>query len=328
VKMPAPLSPAGVDLSGHDWFPFFPERLRKSKWWRRASDLARARNVMLWGEAWKSVPAGSLPDDDDELAEAAGFGMDAEAFIAAKPEIMAPWTLCSDGRWYHPTLCEQVLNAWERMDERRRNARERQARRRSRVAKSAPSVTPVEADVTCDMGDVTRENTIEERRGEERIHPVGSATPQAPKKDPEYPQAFELFWSTAGDQMRKRSSRKKSYPAWRSACRQSSEAAQQASIAAYVAQDEDFKRTRGPALHRWLNDGRWEAWLPTVTSPSARDDAFWRVALRLFREQGRWSDSLGPRPNQPGCNAPVALMAEFGMVDDVIPLHQRKAGAA
>src|ERR1700761_8931550 len=112
--LPSPLVPAGCDMSGNDWFPLYFRRLRSSKWWRRASDLARARNVMLWGEAYQSVPAGSLPDDDDELAEAAGFGFDVDAFIAAKSEIMAPWVLCSDGRWYHPVVCEAALDAWER----------------------------------------------------------------------------------------------------------------------------------------------------------------------------------------------------------------------
>lgn len=112
MSLPEPLIPAECTMTGNDWFPFYFDRLRKSKWWRRASDVARSRNVMMWGEAFKAVPAGSLQDDDDELAEAAGYGMDVDAFLAVKPEIMAPWVLCSDGRWYHPTVCEVVLDAW------------------------------------------------------------------------------------------------------------------------------------------------------------------------------------------------------------------------
>lgn len=123
MTLPAPPVPAECVMSGNDWFPLHFKRLRKSRWWRRASDLARARNVMLWGEAFEATPAGSLADDDDELADAAGFGMDGiEAFIAAKAEIMAPWTLCSDGRWYHPTLVEVVLDTWERTSEKRKLA--------------------------------------------------------------------------------------------------------------------------------------------------------------------------------------------------------------
>ena len=93
--------------------------------------MARSRNVMLWGEAYGQTPAGSMPDDDDELAEAAGFGMDVGAFQALKAEIMAPWTLCSDARWYHPTLCEVVMEAWDRLSEKRRKGAERQQRGRA-----------------------------------------------------------------------------------------------------------------------------------------------------------------------------------------------------
>lgn len=98
--------------------------------------MARARNVMLWCEAFQATPAGSLPDDDDELAEAAGFGMDVDAFVAAKAEIMAPWVLCSDGRWYHPTVSEKVNEAWERTSQRRKADAERKRVSREKTDKS------------------------------------------------------------------------------------------------------------------------------------------------------------------------------------------------
>lgn len=142
---PDPLVPPGVSLGGNEWFPLYFRRLRKSRWWRTATDLARARNVLLWGEAYQSTPAGSLPDDDDELAEAAGFGFDVPAFIAAKAEIMAPWTLCSDGRWYHPTVCEMALEAWERLDAKRRAEREKKQRQR-RMKGESPAAEPVSPD--------------------------------------------------------------------------------------------------------------------------------------------------------------------------------------
>jgi hypothetical protein len=135
-----PLVPVECNMGGNEWFPLHFRRLRKSKWWRRASDLARSRNVMLWGEAYQSTPAGSLADDDDELAEAAGFGMDVEAFLAAKAEIMAPWMLCTDGRWYHPTLCEVVIEAWEKASEKRQKEARRKAEQRAKVR------TPVRAE--------------------------------------------------------------------------------------------------------------------------------------------------------------------------------------
>lgn len=189
-NLPAPLTPPGCDLSGHDWFPLHFERLRKSRWWRRATDMSRARNVMLWGEAYKSVPAASLSNDDDELAEAAGFGFDIDAWMAAKDDILSPWTLCSDGRWYHPTVAELALDAWQKLSIKRRAERERKAAQRAGV-RSGTSGTPLAAaDVPPDdeivprdtdavpqdtpengAGHSTQERTGEETKKEERVAP-------------------------------------------------------------------------------------------------------------------------------------------------------------
>lgn len=165
--LPAPLVPKGVSLTGCDWFPLHHQRLPKSKWWRRASDMARARNVMLWCAAYSQSPAGSLPDDDDELAEAAGFGMDMVAFAAAKAEIMAPWKLCSDGRWYHPTLAEVVLETWDKQTESRKAAAERKRRSRDR-ARGAPEEVTRDTNIAAqgEPTSVTREIAIQTEKTE------------------------------------------------------------------------------------------------------------------------------------------------------------------
>lgn len=156
-------------MGGNDWFPLHFQRLRRSKWWRRASDLARARNVMMWGEAYSAVPAGSLPDDDDELAEAAGFGMDVLDFLEHKVEIMSPWTLCSDGRWYHPTICEMVLETWDNKSASRKAAAERKRRSRLKARGGTGdhgSVTGDEGKVTGDRAKIGRDDDTQ--RGDDR----------------------------------------------------------------------------------------------------------------------------------------------------------------
>lgn len=183
--LPAPLVPAGVCLTGCDWFQFHYQRLPKSKWWRRASDMARARNVMLWCAAFGQSIAGSLPDDDDDLAEAAGFGMDTVAFAALKAEIMAPWTLCSDGRWYHPTLAEVVLETWEKQSTKRKADAERKRRSRDRVRGAPEEVTrDIESAAERDEKPVTREIATQTERTEktdreENISPTPSASAQS-----------------------------------------------------------------------------------------------------------------------------------------------------
>lgn len=113
--LPAPPVPADADLTGFGWFPLHHKRLKQSEWWLSASDLARSRNVDLWAEAFEQVPAASLPDSDVILAKMAGFGRDIAGWRMAKAEIMAPWTLCSDGRWYHPTLAEVALASLDQL---------------------------------------------------------------------------------------------------------------------------------------------------------------------------------------------------------------------
>ena len=67
--------------------------------------------VMLWCAAWQQVPAGSLPDDDDELAWLAGFGRDLRSWKRAKQWALHKFELCTDGRFYHPIICEKAMEA-------------------------------------------------------------------------------------------------------------------------------------------------------------------------------------------------------------------------
>ena len=113
ILLPSPLTPHDCDLRAFDWFPFFHKRLLKSSFWSRASDEACRISVDFWSIAYEQVPAASLPDDDYLLAEWAGFGRrNIDAWLAVKNEVMDPWVMCSDGRWYHPTLSEVACKAW------------------------------------------------------------------------------------------------------------------------------------------------------------------------------------------------------------------------
>ena len=59
-----------------------------------------------------------------------------------------------------------------------------------------------------------------------------------------------------------------------------------------------------------------------ATSTSWEPDV-WRSAVRNFADDGAWSDQMGPRPGEPGCLAPAAILAEFGYVAGVTPLQRR-----
>lgn len=108
-----PLVPAECDLRNFLRMPLQVQRLLASDTWIAAADDPRLGHalVSLWAEAWQQVPAGSLPDAD-RILQRLSMCPDAAEWQRIKPAAMAGWSLCSDGRWYHPTVCEMALEAW------------------------------------------------------------------------------------------------------------------------------------------------------------------------------------------------------------------------
>lgn len=333
LDAPDPLVPAECSMAGNDWYPLHFDRLRKSKWWRRASDLSRARNVMLWGEAYKQVPAGSLPDDDDDLAEAAGFGMDVDGFLAHKAEIMTPWVLCSDGRWYHPTVCEVVLEAWEKASERRKAAAAKKAVQRAKIRGHEPAARPVpqvSADVPGDTANVPgdtaekagdigtqyREDSTEKK--EPPIAPQGGrdAKPTITKAD------VDAVWGDAPKTARERSSRTDVERALRAAAgRGKPVEVVRAGLAAYWRSDQATKDGGAFAkgVHRMIEGDRWETFAapdappPTPLGlPDAPDDP-WPRRIGEYRRNAYWNRlDWGPPPDKPGCILPPEVLMAHG----------------
>lgn len=115
---PPPLTPADCDLSGFGFMPWDFTRFRQSGL-MDASAEAIVAAILLYGEAWQSVPAGSLPNDDRALARAAGFGRSVTEWLTVKDEAMRGFVECSDGRLYHRVVAEKVREAWARKLEQR-----------------------------------------------------------------------------------------------------------------------------------------------------------------------------------------------------------------
>lgn len=348
TDLPAPLVPPECTMAGNDWFPLHFDRLRRSKWWRRATDLARARNVMLWGEAYKQVPAGSLPDDDDDLAEAAGFGMDVDAFLAAKAEIMAPWTKCSDGRWYHPTVCDVVLEAWERASERKKAAAERQQRRRQKirgVTDESPEVTQRAAPFTRDSENVTRDSAEKPRDFGIQTRQYSTDPPLPPEGEGELfgevkspPQidevllAFDLWNDTADrcglpkakvlDESRRRAIRKRLEVGGLDMWRQAMEAVEASAFLRGLRIGGDGRAFRADLTFVCqaksfgkLVDGAYgqDADPPARMTASAVPHNPWRARVREFKANIYWNElDWGPKPGRPGCKAPPEIQREFG----------------
>lgn len=136
-EIPDPMTPADCDLQDFPFMPLMVGRLRKSKAWVKArrNPALGFYMVNLWASAWHEVPAGSLEDDDDVLADAAMC--DPSKWAKVRDDAMRGWVKCSDGRLYHPVVCERAMEAWASKQERRK--RDEHERDRKRVEREERS---------------------------------------------------------------------------------------------------------------------------------------------------------------------------------------------
>lgn len=105
---PSPLTPADCDLRDFPFMPVETDRVLKSETWIMGTGDERAAAISLWFQSWHQVPAGSLPNKDEVLAHLAVCAK----WKKVKAHALRGWVLCSDGRLYHPVVCEKVLEAW------------------------------------------------------------------------------------------------------------------------------------------------------------------------------------------------------------------------
>lgn len=186
--LPEPLVPAEVDLRGYEYMPLDVVRLMRSSSWRKVRRQPELGYWMvnLWVSAWHEVPAGSLPDDDDELADFARC--DFRTWEKVKAKVLAGWIKCSDGRLYHSVVAEKALEAWAGMGaQRKRTYAAREAKRQKLLQAAAQSAataatpvatTPVTETVTASNGEERRGT---EQRGEDL--PPAEASPVKPARE-------------------------------------------------------------------------------------------------------------------------------------------------
>ncbi|MFN6993718.1 MAG: DUF1376 domain-containing protein [Aquincola tertiaricarbonis] len=110
--LPDPLVPAEVDLRDFQYMELDVRVLRDSRFGAEVSGDAFRAGVMLWCAAWHQVPAGSVPDDDIELANLAGYGRFVKEWRKSRAQALQGFVKCSDGRLYHAMVCEKAQAAW------------------------------------------------------------------------------------------------------------------------------------------------------------------------------------------------------------------------
>ncbi|MBV7482505.1 hypothetical protein [Bordetella sp. BOR01] len=127
---PTPYPP---DTRAKGWrFELDHERIRQSDTWALAASEIRPWLLMLWMTAWEQTPCGSLPDHDELIA--ARIGMPLDQFQAAKARLLRGWWRADDGRLYHDTMTERVLEMVERRDGERNRKAEYRAKKQAELA--------------------------------------------------------------------------------------------------------------------------------------------------------------------------------------------------
>jgi hypothetical protein len=66
-----------------------------------------------------------------------------------------------------------------------------------------------------------------------------------------------------------------------------------------------------PSLGKFLDEQRWKNYSAKTATAAGIPEPFWRSQIDKFSKGGQWPN-MGPNPSQPGCQAPIHLLQEFG----------------
>lgn len=119
--------PYPADTRAKGWrFELDLERVMQSDTWALASQDHRPWLLMLWAVAWQQVPCGSMPSEEALIA--ARLGMKDAQFKKFKSVLMRGWWAAEDGRLYHDTIIERVVDMMSRKEGERKRKAEYRAR--------------------------------------------------------------------------------------------------------------------------------------------------------------------------------------------------------
>lgn len=190
--LPTPLTPPYCDLRGYDYMPLFGHKLFSSTFDAKATDAEFRAAMRLWWSAYaEECPAASLPDDEDVLCKAAGFGRDLKAWRKVKDRALHGFLKCADGRLYHVALSEEAVKMYAsrlKNDTKRETDRERlrlwREGRKKRVSVDARNDDGNASETRFDTGYETHDETQGETSNvavEVKVKKREERTPQPPR---------------------------------------------------------------------------------------------------------------------------------------------------
>jgi uncharacterized protein YdaU (DUF1376 family) len=248
--------------------------------------------LLLLMTMWRSD--GVLSDDPAKLARIAGLTVARWHKISA--DIMAFFTSC-EGGITQGRLAAELAIADEKSE------------KRSQSGKAGARAKALKSNKLGSANAIRSLKHSPEPEPEKVIEANASLSSAPPPASPmTYPEPFEAAWK-AYPHVKGRSSKPKALGHWR----RLSPATRQALPSAVARYARDGREPRAecgaPAMQRWLADARFADWMPEAeSSAGVWTDDRWSAVVALNRDEGWWSDNLGPKPGEPGCRVPAHLI--------------------
>lgn len=200
-KLPEPLISSEVDLTDFKFMPLHVVRVRDSDILDATSGEEFKAAFLLWCASWHQVPCGSLPDNDLQLAKFAGYGRVLKEWAKVKAGAMRGYIKCSDGRWYHPVICEVAMESWESRSEKVKRLAADRARKKAKrlsdggqistvqtedVQRTNAKIPPDTEQQSSGQGDILpSENSLKGREESKGREERERTTPQSPPSPPD-----------------------------------------------------------------------------------------------------------------------------------------------
>jgi hypothetical protein len=187
--LPEPLVPAGTSLRSFDWFPFQALGWINSPRRLRAPAGGIEVMLLLMAEAWRQVPAASLPSDDLVLRNLAGLSAKGPVWNRLKKWVLEDWVLCRDGRYYHPDLARAATETLKgRKSTANRMAKHRASKTNGMVCDVTRHSGVTDAEVLASDAAKSQSQSQREKDKSSEEQSSSVAAP-APVKDPPAPVA-------------------------------------------------------------------------------------------------------------------------------------------
>jgi hypothetical protein len=315
MDLPEPLTPSDLDLRDFGWMPLEVKRLRDSDLSVLAPGDAFRAAVLLWCAAWHQVPAGSVPNNDRLLANLAGYGRDLEGWVHVKADAMRGFVECSDGRLYHPLVCEKAIEA----DEQRKKQR-----KRTEAASSARRNDNRNDDRNDQRNDQRNDGRGEDRNGSR--NEVQQTLPDStlPKEDSRAAAKAQPCDSDAFKRFKKVFPRRDGANPWKPAEKKFNALVKTGvdpelmiRAAGELAREEGARGNVGtkfiPQAITWLNQQRFhDCAVASFDEPQETD---WDAICVSFKRTKVWSKHApGNDPNSGSCQCPPEILAKHGLL--------------